>query len=361
MSTLVIGGGIAGLAAAWGLARAGVPDVLLLEREPHLFAHSSGKNAAIYRTVEAPGSVAALGVRSAELLDELTGDRARWLRQDGLLLTARVREALLPLAEISAASGIEHVWLDKSELVQRAPAIEGGHASAALFIPSGGVLDNHGIATALSGALRALGVRVELGHEAARVVARGGRITGVESQGAFRPADKVVIAGGAWASQVGATCDAPLPLTPVRRHLVMIEPDVMPPSDAPTVWDAELGAYFRPESGALLASPGDAVPWHAEDPAADPAALELLWQRLRTMAPSLAGSRVRRAWACLRTFAPDKASVVGADPRVAGLYWLAGLGGHGLTAGVAAGEVLGAMVTERGHELAAALSPARLL
>jgi glycine/D-amino acid oxidase-like deaminating enzyme len=142
---------------------------------------------------------------------------------------------------------------------------------------------------------------------------------------------------------------------------VLLEPDLMPEAGTPTVWDAELGAYFRPESGALLASPGDAVPWHPEEPAADPAALELLWEKLGKMAPSLAGSRVRRFWACLRTFAPDKASVVGADPRVGGLFWLAGLGGHGITAGVAAGQVLAACVTSGDDPLAAELSPARLL
>lgn len=360
MSVVVVGGGIAGLAAAWGLARAGARELLLLERERQLFAHSSGRNAAIYRAVESPRAVAALGVRSAALFDELCGARREWLRQDGLLLSSRTREALAPLSEISTSVGIEHEWLDRDELVRRAPAVAGGHATAALWVPGGGVLDNHGIATALAREIRRHGGRIELGHDAARVSSSAGRVTGVESNGRTFGADVVVIAGGAWASGVGATCGAPLPLTPVRRHLVLLEPEVMPPPNAPTVWDAELGAYFRPESGTLLASPGDAVPWHAEEPAADPAALELLWEKLGKMAPSLAGSRVRRHWACLRTFAPDKASVVGADPRIAGLFWLAGLGGHGLTAGVAAGELLAKCVLGGDDPLIRELAPGRM-
>lgn len=360
MSVVVIGGGIAGLAAARSLARARVGALTLLEREPQLFAHSSGKNAAIYRAVEIPAAVAELGVRSAALLDDLCGTREGWLRQDGLLLTSRTREALVPLSDVSTRVGIEHEWLGRDELVRRAPAVSGGHATAALWVPGGGVLDNHAIASALAREIRAAGARIELGHDAARVLTQGGRVTGVESRGEVYPADLVVVAGGAWAAEVGASCGAPLPLTPVRRHLVLLEPDVMPPANAPTVWDAELGAYFRPESGTLLASPGDAVPWRAEDPAGDPTALELLWDKLGKMAPSLAGSRVRRYWACLRTFAPDKASVVGADPRVGGLYWLAGLGGHGLTAGVAAGEVLAKCVLGGEDPLGAELAPGRL-
>lgn len=361
MKVVVIGGGIAGLAAAWGLCRAKAGSVTLLEREDQLFAHSSGKNAAIYRCVESPQVVAELGVRSARLLDQLLGARSAWLSADGLLLSARTREPLVPLAEVSARVGIEHEWLDQAELVRRAPAIAGGHATAALWVPGGGVLDNHAISTALAREIRACGGRIELGHDAASVRAQAGRVVGVESRGELWPADRVVIAGGAWASQVGATCGAALPLTPVRRHLVMLEPDALPAPRSPTVWDAELGAYFRPESGALLASPGDAVPWHAADPVADPAALELLAERLAQMAPSLASARVRRFWACLRTFAPDKASVVGADPRVGGLCWLAGLGGHGLTAGVAAGELLAKCIVGESDPLLEATAPGRLV
>ncbi len=361
MSIVVVGGGIAGLAAAWGLVRARAGAVTLLEREAQLFAHSSGKNAAIYRSVESPRAVAELGVRSSALLDELLGSREAWLLPTGLLLSSRTRAALEPLAAISTEVGIAHEWIDQRELVSRVPSVTGGHATVALWVPGGGVLDNHAISTALAREIRVRGGCIELGHDAARVLVQAGRVTGVESCGEVHRAEVVVIAGGAWASQVGATCDAPLPLTPVRRHLVILEPDAPLPAHQPTVWDAELGAYFRPESGAVLASPGDAVPWHPEDPAADPAAVELLAERLGQMAPRLAGSRLRRYWACLRTFAPDKASVVGADPRVRGLFWLAGLGGHGLTAGAAAGELLSKCVLGQPDPLLDALAPRRLL
>jgi glycine/D-amino acid oxidase-like deaminating enzyme len=192
------------------------------------------------------------------------------------------------------------------------------------------------------------------------VLSEGGRVTGVVTQERKLAAEIVVVAGGAWASEVGATCGAPLPLTPMVRHLVILAPELAPTSDA-TLWDVELGAYFRPESGALLASPGDHVPGLAGVPPTDPAALALLAEKLEVLAPALASSRVKRSWACLRTFAPDKIGVIGADPRLVGLYWLAGLGGHGLTVGLAAGEVLARVVVGRHEPYADVLSPARLL
>ena len=293
---VVLGGGIAGLAAAWGLVRAGLSSVHLFEREDQLFAHSSGRNAAIYRSVEKQLAVARLGVRSATLLDEIVGARAGWLRADGVVLTARERTSLAGLAGIAEQAGIAFDWLDRDRLTRIAPITRDGHAGAALWVASGGVLDAHAIATSLRNAVKSAGGVIELDRTARRVIELGGRARGVELEnGEVHDADAVVIAGGAWASELGATCGAPLPLTPVRRHLVLLDPDVALAPHSPTVWDADLEAYFRPESGSVLASPGDATPWHPEVPAADPAVLETLWDKLRSMAPSLAGARVRRS------------------------------------------------------------------
>jgi D-arginine dehydrogenase len=62
--------------------------------------------------------------------------------------------------------------------------------------------------------------------------------------------------------------------------------------------------------------------------------------RLDTLVQGIGSARVVRHWACLRIFAPDRLPVIGPDPRLSGLYWLAGLGGFGMTVGVAAGEQL---------------------
>lgn len=362
MRVVIVGGGIAGLAAGFGLVRAGIRDLTLLEREDQLFAHSSGRNAAIYRPAEKPLPVAQLAVRSAELLDELTGSRAAWLAEAGVLLTSPDPAPLEALAAISDQARIPYERLDHAALVSRAKVVKDGHARCALFLPHAGVLDIHAIEVALARALRAAGGTIETRAPVRRVTFDHDRVTGIElDDGTNRSADAVVIAGGAWASALGESCGAPLELTPIRRHLVLIDPPEPLPHHSPTIWDAALESYFRPESKSVLASPGDAVPWHAELPAPDPSALEILWEKLGKMAPPLASSRVRRSWACLRTFAKDRVSVAGADPRISGLYWLAGLGGHGLTAGVAAGEVLGYVMAGKSHPLVGVLSPARLV
>ena len=88
--------------------------------------------------------------------------------------------------------------------------------------------------------------------------------------------------------------------------------------------------------------------------------LQDLAGKLGRLAPGLEFASVRRAWACLRTFAPDRVLVAGADPAVEGLFWLAGLGGSGMTIGVAAAEVVATLIRGGKHPLATTLAPARL-
>src|SRR5439155_29360 len=179
------------------------------------------------------------------------------------------------------------------------------------------------------------GVRVEHGRATAVVTADG------EIAGRW-----VVNAAGAWAGTVAALAGAlPIPLVPHRRTIVVF--DV--PFDArawPMVASDADQLYFAPESGGLKLSPMDEEPMEACDPQADDVAVARGFERLARLAPALVPHALRRKWAGLRTFAPDRVPVVGEDPRVRGFFWLAGQGGCGLGTGPLTAEAV-AVVGDR--------------
>ena len=357
----VIGGGIAGLATAWHLARARAGSVVLLERESLLASHSSARNAAIFQLLEELPGMIGLAERTRAHLDGLVGrGDGGWLRRTGELFVAQAEGELSELAALARDAGLGHARLERADVVKRVPALAAGSARYGLLVHEAGVIDVHAVAARLADAARAAGARLEVGRDVARVRVRAGRVEGVDlAGGEVVAADAVVLAPGAWAAALGAACGAPLPLVPLRRHLAQL--DVAAPVDAqgPVVWALGDECYFRPESGGVLASPCDETPWPACLPPHEPRALELLARKLGALAPPLGEASVRRAWACLRTFAPDRVVVAGADARVGGLFWLAGLGGSGMTVGVGAGEVVAALVAGGEHPLAGVLSPAR--
>lgn len=353
---VVVGGGIAGLASAWQLAERGA-RVLLLEQEPLLATHSTARNAAIWLPTDAHGTSPALTRRSAELLDELLG-REGWLRVTGAVVTAEDPALLGDDAEGARRSGADAIAIDALEAVRLAPALAGGSARAALHVPGAGVLDIHAMNDALVRAARRAGVSVRTSARVRSLVRDGGRVAGVQlADGTRIDAEWVVVAAGAWVARLGAGCGAPVPAVPLRRHLVVL--DVAGAEREPIVWHTGPEVYYRPESGGLLASPCDEVAWDPCLPVTDAQQLEVLARRLTALAPVFEGARVRRSWACLRTYTPDREMVAGPDPRAPGLAWLAGLGGRGMTVGVAAGELTAALVAGDEHPLAAEVSPVR--
>jgi glycine/D-amino acid oxidase-like deaminating enzyme len=359
---VVVGGGVAGLAAAYQLAARG-SGVTLLEREPFLASHSSGRNAAIFHPLDSSPAIMALARRSRDTLDSiLESGPDRWLRSCGLLLVAADVAPLTGLAVAARNSALRHTVVGSREIVDLNPLLAGGDARHGILLPDAGVMDIHLMTTSLARLARAASAKLVTCAEVTRVRVAGAKVQGVElANGDVVGCDAVIIAGGAWAARLGASCAAELPLTPLRRHLVQLEVSREIPDGAPVVWRLGDEVYFRPESGGILASPCDEQVWVPDLPSPDERAPEWLADKLASLAPMLVHASVRRSWACLRTRTPDRDPVAGADPRIRGLFWIAGLGGHGMTTGVALGEVVSALVCGHDHAMGSTLAPSRLL
>ncbi len=331
LAHIVVGGGVAGLSAAYFLARAG-HRVVLLEREPLFCAHASGRNAAIFRQLGSTRDEAALAADTRALLDvELPG----WLRQTGAWFVASGVE---PLESLARATGVS--CQRNRAPVRFPPALD--PALEGLWVSGDGVIDVHAVTSFLAAGAVRLGAALRRSAEVAELEARSGRVIGVRlTSGERLRADRVVVAAGAWAEPLGASCGARARLTPYRRHLVCLSSSGDAPP-GPTVWRLDDPVYLRPEGRDWLASPCDEEPWRAECPPTDWAALEALAEKLSRLTPA-ADFRVRRAWACLRTFTANRQPLIGPDPNVKGLWWLAGLGGAGMTIGPGAGARLAAL------------------
>ncbi|HSW40758.1 MAG TPA: FAD-binding oxidoreductase, partial [Acidobacteriota bacterium] len=288
-------------------------------------------------------------------------------------------EPLVDLVGVYLAAGAEHVptlrsWydinpearfeqVDPPRIYRHIPVLAPG-LDMVTFHPEDGVLDVHAILQGyLRGACRE-GAEICFGCSFLRLRTDNGRVLGIETSDGFMEAEKVVAANGGWASVADSFSGYSLPFTPYRRHLLMTEP--LPQADPrwPVVWIVGEEFYFRPESGGLLMSGCDAVKVTPEQGGiADPDQLERIAVKASRWLPSLADTRVAKAWAGMRTFVPDDLFVIGADPRLRGLYWVAGLGGHGITCAPLIGALAADWVADGGssHPAASRLAPDRLL
>ncbi len=359
---IVVGGGIAGLAVAYHLSQAKFGRIVLCEQEDLLASHSSGRNAAIFRHLDTSASVLPLALRSRDILDSLLPS---WLHRRGALFIAQTKNGLQSLKQLADEHSITYSQLDARGLQAEISALAFTSAQAGLLVPDDGVIDIHGVCTALASAARNNAATLLTRTRVRQILVHNATVQGVQADNGQAISSPVVVnACGAWAQQLGKTAQVVLPLIPYRRHLALLEPsNTRVVSDqSPVVWSVDEEVYFRPESGGILASPCDEDSFHPCIPPESELARELLAEKLLRIAPRLADSGIRRSWACLRTFAPDRAMIAGPDPRISGLFWMAGLGGHGMTAGVATGELVANLICGQSpHVSAPFLSPSRFV
>ena len=173
-------------------------------------------------------------------------------------------------------------------------------------------------------------------------IARVDGLWRIETAGGAVAADILVNAAGAWAGEVAARAGASrIAITPYRRTVVQLAVDPPASPDLPLVMDGAGRFYFKPEAGGRIwLSPHDETLASAGDVAPEEIDVARAIDRLEHVVDWRIVRR-ERAWAGLRSFAPDRAPVYGFDPAAPGYFWFAGQGGFGIQTAPAA-ALLGA-------------------
>lgn len=359
---IIIGAGFAGAATAWALGRAGLGPGLIVEQEESWGAHASGRNAAMARLSERDSFVGTLVRRSVDRIRELERSGASLLTSIGGLTLASASGAADVEAQrdASRAHGIDVELMDSRAARRRFPFLSGLHFDTALWCNAEGIVDIHALLGTYLATAREAGFVLRTNCRVNALIVEEGRVKGVRTSGGDVRGDAVVDASGAWAGRLGHEASA-LPLRALRRHLFVSAPTDLVGAGGPIVWLEDAGLYFRPDSGGLLLSPCDETEMPPCLPSTDPAAAELLAEKIAAHAPGLNDLTINRAWACLRTFTPDRRPLMGPDAALPGLFHVSGLGGFGMMCSAAVGELAADLLTGKRPDWIdpAPVSPAR--
>jgi glycine/D-amino acid oxidase-like deaminating enzyme len=353
---LIVGGGIAGLGAAWALSRAGVRDIELHDSEARLCAHASSRNAAILRTPMPDAVLEDFALEGAKLLARPPADLAgeALTTTNGVVLLGDPRRRSWLARAVARPSTRA---LAAAELAELHPLLA-PREDPAWLIRDEGVIRLGALLRALEAALRRSGVRV---HLRSRIVHLEPGAGAVDEHGRLHRAEHVVLATGAWAQALAARAGSPLCFRPARRHLAIAATSARLDPRWPVVWAEEEPFYARVCERGLLLSACDEELVDPEAAPADPRVVATILERARARLAPHCQLRLTHAWSCIRTHGPDERFVVGPDPALRGLWHLSGLGGHGITCGLPAALLLAEHMTRGGsaHPLAACFDPRR--
>lgn len=326
---IVIGAGVAGLAAAWELARRGA-RVEVLERG-EIGRESSWAGAGILSLLlpwDYPAPVTDLADRSLAMYPDWIADIRAGSDTDPEF--RRTGMLILPPYDIARApAGAPR----PDELAGFGPG---------LWLPEVAQVRNPRLLRALHEAVAAAGVTVHdrLGPVALERAA--GRVTAAAAGDRRWQADLYVVAAGAWSAELLGPLAAGLPIRPVRGQILLYR---AAPGRLPCVV-YRAGHYLVPRAdGHILA--GATLEEAGFDKSTTAAARAELAGFVADLLPDVAASGPILHWAGLRPGSPGNVPIIGRHPLLANLYVNAGQFRYGVTLAPASAAHLADLVDGR--------------
>jgi sarcosine oxidase, subunit beta len=349
---VIIGSGIVGSSVAYHLAQQGCTNVLVLEREAHQGKGSTGKSMGGVRaqfTTPVNILMSKYSIDFFSKFDEVVGHPADY-RAHGYLFCATNEKHLAYLKanrERQNALGVTSVeWVTPEDIVKMVPQLRVDDILGGTFCPTDGFVDPHSVMMGFMLNAREKGARLWLDTTVTGIDVENDRITAVKTSRGVIATQVVVNAAGAWAAQIAGMAGANLPVEPLRRQLVPTEPFDQLPQRFPMVIDMSTGFHFRREGKGILLAWNDPKETPGFKTEFDETFVEKILTHAASRVPVLAeaGVNPRRAWAGLYEMTPDHHAIIGAAPKVEGLFFVNGFSGHGVMHSPASGYIAADLV-----------------
>jgi sarcosine oxidase subunit beta len=343
-SVVIVGGGVMGLSAAFHLARAGVRDVVLIEKD-ELGSGSTCKAAGGVRAQFSDAVNIELGLRSLRAFETFADDFGQEidLHQVGYLFLLDRPEHVAEFEKNVALQnelGVPSLMIDVAEAKRRSPLISTEGLLAAAFSPTDGHCTPESVVMGYAAAARRAGARIVRGCAVTGIVRDGDTVTAVETDHGTIATEAVICTAGPWSKAIGEMVGVDLPVEPVRRQIITTEAIPGLAHDTPFTIDFSSSFYFHNEGPGLLIGMSDPDEVTGFNLQRSEEWLPRLGDAIEHRAPALADVGLGSGWAGLYEMTPDHNGLIGEAEGVSRFLYATGFSGHGFLMGPAVGEVL---------------------
>jgi len=363
---VIVGGGVIGLSVARALAKRGLHNVIVVDKNEFGREASWAAGGILAPQVEADKDDDFFRIACAsrdlypqftEALQSETGIDAQ-LDTTGTLYAAFADDEE---AEFRArfvwqqSQGLAVEWLDPESARKLEPELS-ERVCCALRFPNDFQVENRRLVSALLIANERLGVRLNQGCEALAIRTENGRVAGIETAHGFISAPFVVLAAGAWTSSIASSTALPqIEIKPVRGQMLSFNPNEQL---ARHVIYSSRGYLIPRSDGRLLA--GSTTETAGFEKRVTSEAVSAITSMAVEILPALASLPVGASWAGFRPCAKDGLPVLGPTKRIDGLFYATGHYRNGILLAPITGELIAeAIVSSSSPPLLSSFSPDR--
>ncbi len=353
---VIAGGGIIGLGIAYHLAKAGVGDVLLVERN-QLTSGTSWHAAGIVGTLRPSLNLTKLSLYATELFPRIeteTGQSTGFRRTGGLWLASN-EDRLTEIRRIAAMGDLVDVHarvLTPEELAEKIPFMRTDDLAGALWVEEDGQASPVDICMAYARGARDGGVRIREQTGVQAVETANGAVTGITlSTGEQVRCAAFVNCCGAWAPLLDTGGFVPVPVQPVEHMYVVTEPIAGLPQPFPVTRDLDNRIYIKEDAGKLVIGgfETNAKIWDPAGADGDRPFLEFPedWEQFEPFmeaglnrVPALEHSGITHFMNGPESFTPDTRQAMGESPFLKGYFVAAGFNSIGMMSSAGVGKAM---------------------
>lgn len=354
-SVIVIGGGVMGCSTLYHLAKQGVSDAILLERNK-LTSGTTWHSAAQVRALRSTRNLTDLIRYSVSLYSELeaeTGQSTGWINKGSLSIATQPdrlthikrQEALANLFGVRARS------ISGGEAKEIWPLMNAEDVIGAVWSPDDGRVSPSDLCAALTKGARMRGAKIFEDTNVLAILTEGGRIKGLETTQGQINCDAIALCTGLWSREVAAMAGADVPVWPCEHFYLLTKPVDGITGNMPTLSDHDSHLYIRDDSGGLLVGCFEPMGKPIDpDRLGHDFAFQLLpedWDHFEPMMvnalhrlPALETAEVKMLLNGPESFTPDGSFLLGETAETRGLFLGCGLNSVGVATGGGAGMAL---------------------
>jgi len=362
-SVVVVGGGIMGCSTLYHLAKMGVTDAILLERNK-LTSGTTWHSAAQVRALRNSKNLTRMIQYSVDLyskLEEETGQSVGWI-QKGSLSIATNQDRLTHVKRQEAlahAYGIEAHSISPGEAKERWPLMNADDVLGAVWSPDDGRVSPSDVCAALVKGAKGLGAKLFENTGVTGILTENGWVKGVETSRGTVMCDAIAVCTGLWSREVGAMAGAEVPALACEHFYLLTKPIDGIKGNMPTLSDHDSHLYIRDDSGGFLVGcfepMGKPIAPGVLDETFEFGLLPEDWDHFEPMMelalhrlPSLETAEVNMLLNGPESFTPDGAFMLGETAETRGLFLGCGMNSVGLASGGGAGMNLAHFIVH-GH------------
>jgi len=341
---VVIGGGISGVSIAYNLAKRGVKDVVVLEKNT-LSSGSTGRCGAGVRMqwgAELDCVFAKYSVEFFEHANEELGYAGDIeFKQGGYLIAGasdEERELFRQNVALQNTLGIPSKLLTPREAKQIIPHMDEGQITCATFCDKDGHLNPFHATQAYADAARRFGAQILPNTEVLGIRVSGGIKTVATNRGDIEN-PVVVNAAGAYAPLIADMVGVSLPVRPVRHEILVTEPVSLLQGPMFMSFSKNIYCQQTPE-GSFIMGRGDKYEPDGYGIRSGWRFMEQMAETCTALLPLLKKLYILRQWAGLYAMTPDRHPIYGGARELDGFYLACGFSGHGFMFAPATGTVV---------------------